>query len=74
MDNMADTKELTADEIREQNEIKVDDTLEVVNAKLKTEYYKNMGNSDIAHCLQDMHYPIDFSVFQIKNHQIAKRE
>ena len=38
----------------EYNKIKKTDTIEVVNAKLKTSEYKDMDNVAIAHMLVDM--------------------
>ena len=58
----------------EDNKIKETDTIEVVNAKLKTFEYKDMDNVAIAHMLMDEHYPLDFNVFEIRGKQIARKE
>ena len=57
----------------EYNKIKKTDTMEVVNAKLKTSEYKDMDNVAIAHMLVDMNYPLDFNVFEIRGQQIERK-
>ena len=58
----------------EENKILPTDTIDVVNAKLKTEKYKDLDNVAIAHMLMDEHYPLDFNVFEIRGKQIARKE
>ena len=55
------------------NKIQVTDDITVVNAKLKTEEYKDLDNAQIAHMLQDMGYDIDFATFMISGRQIVRR-
>lgn len=57
----------------EENKINLDDSIEVINAKLKTAEYADLDNAQIAHMLQDMGMDIDFGTFMIKNRQITRR-
>ena len=57
----------------EYNKIKKTDTIEVVNAKLKTSEYKDMDNVAIAHMLVDMNYTLAFDVFEIRGQQIERK-
>jgi hypothetical protein len=55
------------------NKIQLEDNITVVNAKLKTNEYKNLDNAQIAHLLQDMGYKIDFGTYMVQDHQIVHR-
>lgn len=56
------------------NKINLEDSVEVVNAKLKTAEYKDLDNAQIAHMLQDMGFEIDFGTFMISDRQIVRRK
>jgi hypothetical protein len=57
----------------EENKITLEDSIEVINAKLKTAEYADLDNAQIAHMLQDMGMDIDFGTFMIQNRQITRR-
>ena len=57
----------------EENKINLNDSIEVINAKLNTAEYADLDNAQIAHMLQDMGMDIDFGTFMIKNRQITRR-
>jgi len=56
-----------------ENKIELTDDIAVVNAKLKTDEYKDLDNAGIAHLLQDMGYDIDFAVYMVEGRQVVRR-
>lgn len=56
-----------------ENKIELTDDITVVNAKLKTDEYKDLDNAGIAHMLQDIGYDIDFAIFMVEGRQIVRR-
>ncbi len=55
------------------NEIRKEDTVDVINEKLNTEMYRDYDNAQIAHKLVELGCNVDFAIFKVESHQLVRR-